>query len=123
MAAKMKFYGISGKILSLLSELYKGTVGHVKINNLLSDPFTVSLRLKQRDLPSPFFFNLYMNDLCSELLQKSSITDSPAFSNTNIPCLLWEDDLVLISKTKKDLQEQIDLLAGYFDNWKLKVKK
>ena len=26
---KMKFYGISGKILSLLSDLYEGTVGHV----------------------------------------------------------------------------------------------
>ena len=82
--AKMKFYGISGKILSLLSDLYKGTVGHVKINNLLSDPFIVSLGLKQGDPPSPFFFNLYMNDFCSELLQKSSIIDSPAFSNTNI---------------------------------------
>ena len=31
MAAKMKFYGISGKILSLLSDLYKGAhVGHVQ---------------------------------------------------------------------------------------------
>ena len=73
------------------------------------------------DPPSPFFFNLYMNDLCSELLRKSSIIDSPVFSNTNIPCLLWADDLVLLSKTKNDLQEQIDILAGYFDNWKLKV--
>ena len=29
-----------------------------------------------------------MNNLCSELLQMSSIIDSPAFSNINIPCLL-----------------------------------
>ena len=72
MAAKMKFYGINGKILSLLSDLYKGTIGH---------------------------FNLYMNDLCSELLQKSSIIDSPAFNFQIqiIPCLLWADDLVLMS--------------------------
>ena len=62
-----------------------------------------------------------MNDLCSELLQKSSIIDSPAFSNTNIPCLLWADDLVLTSKNKKGLQEQIDILEGYLNNWKLKV--
>ena len=64
---KMKLYGISGKILSLLSDLYKGTVGHVKRNNLLSDPFIVSLGLKQADPPSPFLFNLYMNDLKSLL--------------------------------------------------------
>ena len=51
----MKFYEISGKILSLLSDLYRGTVGHVKINNLLSDPFIVSLGLQQGDPPSPFF--------------------------------------------------------------------
>ena len=119
--AKMKFYGISGKILSLLSDLYKGTVGHLKIYNLLSDPFIVSLGLKQEDPSSPFFFNLYMNDLCPELLQKSSIIDSPPFSNTNIFCLLWADDLVLMSKTDKGLQEQIDILVGYSYNWKLKL--
>ena len=64
-----------------------------------------------------------MNDLCSELLQKSLIIYSPAFSNTNIPCLslLLANDLVLLSKTKKGIQEQIDILAGYYDNWKLKV--
>ena len=61
--AKMKFCGISGKILSLLSDLHKGTVGHVKIDNLLSDHFIVSLGLKQGDQTSPFFFNLYMDDL------------------------------------------------------------
>ena len=57
----MKFYGISDKILSLLTDLYKGTEGHVKISNLLSDPFIVSLGLRQGDPSSPFFFNLYMN--------------------------------------------------------------
>ena len=65
--AKMKFYGIGGKILSLLSDLYKRTVGHAKINNLILDPFIVSLGLKQGDPPSPFFLNQNMNDFCSEL--------------------------------------------------------
>ena len=33
--AKMKFYGISGKIPSLSTDVYKGTAEHLKINNLL----------------------------------------------------------------------------------------
>ena len=43
------------------------------------------------------------------------------FKYKYISCLLWADDLVLLSKAKKGLQEQIDILAGYSDNWKLKV--
>ena len=55
MLKQLIFYGISGKILSLLTDLCKRTARHVKISNLLSDPFIVSLELKQGDPPSPFF--------------------------------------------------------------------
>ena len=78
-------------------------------------------RIKTGRSIKSFSLNPFMNDLYSEPLQKSLIIDSPAFSNTNIPCLLWADDLVLMSKTEKGLQEEIDILAGYSDNWKLEV--
>ena len=104
---KIKFCRISGNILSLLSDLYKGTEGRVKIKNLLSDTFIVSQGLKQGNQTSPFWgilsggfcpgdFVLIPNDLCPELLRKPSIIDNPAFSDKNISCLLWGDDLVFM---------------------------
>ena len=33
----------------------------------------VLIGMKQGDPPSPFFFNIYMNDLCSDLLNSNDI--------------------------------------------------
>ena len=38
-----------------------------------------------------------------------------------MPCLVWADDLVLLSITKDGLQKQLDIPAKYSSDWKLKV--
>ena len=47
MLKQLIFYGISGKILSLLTDLCQRTVKHVKISNLLSDFFFFSIDNKK----------------------------------------------------------------------------
>ena len=61
-------------------------------------------------------FNLYINDLI-DTINKNSKTD--IYLNENK--ILYADDLVLISESKEGLQDQINALKQYCDEWKLKI--
>ena len=76
--------------------------------------------MKQGDPPSPFFFNICMNDLCSDLLNNNNI-DIPNISNLAVPCLFWADDLVLMSESKEGLQQHLNVLEKYCKVWKPSV--
>ena len=119
--SKLRSYGIEGKMLNVLHSLYTDTTVHVKINNYMSEAFDILLGVKQGDPPSPFFFNIYMNDLSSDLINSANDSETHKLQEIYLPCLFWADDLVLLSKTKDGLQKQPDILAKYSSDWKLKV--
>ena len=60
---------------SIIKDLYSITNGHVTVDNLMSENFEIKLGVKQGDPPSSFFYNIYMDELCSTLIEKS--TDVP----------------------------------------------
>ena len=45
--------------------------------------------------------------------------DAPTVNSIKIPCLLWADDLVLISAIKEGLQNQLNVVNEYCSDWKL----
>ena len=119
--AKLKTFGIHGKMLSVIEDLYSNTNGHVTVGDCISDNFEINLGVKQGDPPSPFFFNVYMDELCLNLIQmgKDAPPPPPTINSITIPCLFWADDLVLISTTKEDLQNQLNVVNDYCSYWKL----
>ena len=63
-----------------------------------------------------------MNDLCSDLINSANDSETPKLQEKIfVPCLFWADDLVLLSKTKDRLRKQLDILAKYSSDWKLKI--
>ena len=60
MLAKLKTFGIHGKMLNVIEDLYSYTNGHVTVADCISDNFEINLGVKQGDPPSPFFFNVYI---------------------------------------------------------------
>ena len=120
--ARIGSYRINGKILNVLRSLYLNTTtAHVKLGDAISDAIEIMLGVKQRDLPSPLFFNIYMNDLCTELLKSSDNSNMIELRDCTVPCLFWADDLVLISKTKEGPQELPNIFDKYSSDWKMKV--
>ena len=95
---KLKAFGICGKMFDIIENLYLNANGHVTVGGFISDNFEINLGVKQGDPPNPFFFNVYMDELYSDLLQMEQ--DAPTIIDIKIPCLFWADDLVLISTTK-----------------------
>ena len=87
----------------------------------MSEAFDILLGVKQGDSPSPFFFNIYMTDLRSDLINSANDSETPKLQEIFVLYLFWADDLVLLSKTKDGLQKQLDILAKYSSDWKLKV--
>ena len=62
-----------------------------------------------------------MNDPCSDLIISADDSETPKLQKIFVPCPFWANDLVLLSKTKDRLQKQLDILAKYSSDWKLKV--
>ena len=81
--SKLKTFGIEGKMFHIIKDLYSNTNGHVTFDNLVSENFEIKLGVKQGDPPSPFFFNMYMDELCCTLIQNS--TDLHLLNDINVP--------------------------------------
>ena len=62
-----------------------------------------------------------MNDLCTNIMENEKDTDSPNIKDIKVLCLFWADDLILISESKEGLQEHLNILADYCEEWKLRV--
>ena len=80
-------------MLNVIKSLYNDTTAEVKVSDQLSAAFEISLGVKQGGLPSPFFFNIYMNDLCTNIMENEKDTDSLNVKDIKVPCLFWADDL------------------------------
>ena len=115
--SKLKTSGIEGRMFNIIKDLYSSTNGHVTVDNLMSENFEIKLGVNWGDPPSPFFKNMYMDELCFTLIQNS--TDVPLLNDIKVPCIFWADDLFLISTTKEGLQKQINFVDEYCNDWKL----
>ena len=62
---------------------------------------------KQGDNLSPTLFGLCINDLVSDIRNNTIGVDC---ETVQVHCLLYADDLVLISETEDDLQHMLDVL-------------
>ena len=111
-------YSIGGKFLKILKEIYKDNQIFVKLSDGLLQPFTTTISVKQGCVFSPILFNLYIDKICSIFDQSCSPVK---INNTNLNCLLWADDLLLVSETAIGLQNCIDKMQNFYDKLDLKV--
>jgi hypothetical protein len=68
---------------------------------------------------SPTLFNIYINELARALEQSAAFCLS--LIESEVKCLLFADDLVLLSATKEGLQQHLDLMHRFFQTWVLTV--
>ena len=72
--------------------------------------FPVPLGTKQGGVSSPKFFSLYVNDLVSEL-RKHGV--GCHLIRLFVGCVLFADDLALLSPSRRGLQKMIDICSLY----------
>ena len=113
---KLEQLGIKGNFLDIITSIYGSTKVSLSYNSSVSTTFITSIGLKQDDILSAMFFNLFINGL-PMLLEKHSTqseeSEYPELFNTQISSLLFAGDLVIPSFTKNGLQEKLDILEKY----------
>ena len=117
---KLQKAGIGGLFYQIIKEMYinKGTRLAVKVGGYLTPFFQSNIGLRQGDVLSPTLFNLFINDVIS-CFNKSG--DAPKLGDVNMDCLLYADDVVLISQSEKGLQHMVSALEKYCNSWGLTI--
>ena len=99
--------------------MYANTENKVKFPEGLSEAFKSQRGVKQGDVLSPILFNMFINGIVDKL--KSSNANPVTIGNEKINCLLYADDLVLLSSCPNGLQKCLDALQDFCTSWKLEV--
>ncbi len=99
--------------------MYTNNTCAVKIGHMETDFVPKSRWVKQGCSLSPTLFNIYTDELAQSLEQ--SDTPGLTLSDTEIKCLLFADDLILLASPKEALHQQLDHLQNFCQTWALTV--
>jgi len=119
MFVKLLRNGIGGPFYQVIKSMYKSVTASIKCGSLLSDQFNIYRGVKQGDVLSPLLFNIFINDLITPFNNAESCP--PSLLSKKVGCLLYADDLVILSTSKEGLQSSLDHLSSYCKKWKLSV--
>ena len=116
---KLKNQGINGNVYDIIQTIYLEDTVSIKISNKHSTSFKTNRGVRQGCVLSPILFNLFLADL-QPVLDKYG-ENIKIDETVNTSCLLWADDILIISETMAGLQQKLTALQGYCDINKLSV--
>ena len=104
--------GITGNVFNIINSMYSIDRCHIRIGDKMSPSFSVNRGVRQGCVLSPTLFNLFLSDFEPSLVQQNNI-DCIKINDFNMSCMIWADDILLLSETKQGLQNQINFLYEY----------
>ena len=118
----LKEYKIGGHFLKLLQEMYSKNQIFVKVADGLCQPFCSTVGVLQGEVNSPLLFNIFVNKI-SNIFDQSC--DPVRINNTDQNCLLWADDLFVVSQSAHGLQNAINKVSDFYASLglELNIKK
>ena len=88
--------------------MYTNDESAVKVGDKVTHSFNCNTGVKQGCMLSPTLFNIFLHDLHEIFYdEESKLT---VVNNSPVKCLLYADDLVIMSTTQKSLQHQLNEL-------------
>ena len=116
---KLRKLGVSDLFYNLIKNMYSKTQLSVKVDSChLTDNFSSFIGVRQGDNLSPLLYNIFVNDI-----PDTFDTDCCPVSlgTKTLNCLMYADDLILLSESAEGLQESLNKLQVYCNNWGLEV--
>ena len=115
---KLLINKVDGKFYNSVRAMYTGTEASVKLNNSLTKWFPCTSGVKQGDNLSLTLFALFINDLALEL---KSMDCGIKIDNTHICCLLYADDIMLLSENEDNMQRMLNHISIWCRKWRLRI--
>lgn len=109
---------IGGTFLASLRAMYGNVNFAVKTDGKVSEYFKSNLGVKQGCTLSPLLFNLFIADLP---LIFDHNCDPAILNDSKLSCLMFADDLIIMSQSASGLQNSLNNLEKYCTEWGLEV--
>ena len=118
---KILSYGLFYKMLSKGISSYTGTVSRLKSavlwNSGIGECFPISCGVRQGGVLSPHLFAYYTDDLIDDVKRSGyGIYKGSLF----LGCILYADNIILLSGSCYGLQQMVDICANYGRQWNIK---
>lgn len=118
--SKLNKIGVNNHFLKVIRDMYTKTKLCLKTNEGLTNDFISQIGVRQGDPLSPTLFKIYVNDIVDSL--KNTDNTTPVnIGEIKINCLLYADDIILISRTKSGLQKCLDTIHTFSKRWHMPV--
>ena len=106
---KLKSYGLSGQIFSLISSFLSNRRLRVVLDDESSQEYPVNVGVPQGSILGPTIFLLYINDLPADVICNIAIyaDDTTLYSKCDQSSDLWQQ-LELASELESDLRDTVD---------------
>ena len=114
---KLLLLGIGGNFYNSVKSIYKNTKYSVKLKQGTTAYFDSHRGVRQGCNLSPQLFNIFVDGICN----KVNTFDPVDLNGSNFNCILYADDLLLLSTSHEGLQKGIDAIQNYCQNWQLKI--
>ena len=118
MFQKLLDIGITGKFYDIIKFIYEGDQVCIKLNDLVTPAIRTMMGVRQGCVLSPLLFNIYMADFPSSLSENIGVQLAEGI---NINCILWADDIILLSDSEHGLSQLLTELNEYSDLNQLKI--
>ena len=104
-------------MIRIIENMYRTTEYGVKCQGGIPPFFSSSVGVRQDCNLSPTLFNIFIDDI------RNIITGIKGFrvGEKEVNFLLYADDLIVVCKSGKDLQNCLDRLERYTETWNLGV--
>ena len=120
MIHKLQTEGIKGKFLKVIKSMYSSIRSCEMVNqNTMTESSLCNKGIRQGDGLSPVLFSLFMTDLPEYF----RVHNCPGVKsgNQSLNCLMYADDLLVISNSPGGLQQSLNVIYKHAQEWKLKV--
>ena len=118
MKIKLLKIGVGTLFYNIIKRMYEVSKSCIRIQNSTTEFFPIKLGVKQGDNLSPNLFKIFINDL-PDYLQNSP--DPILLNGKPLNCLLYADDIILVSTSAHGLQTKLAILEKYCNDWCLTV--
>ena len=110
--------GVRGKMWRMIREMYRTVQSSVLVDGEQTEMFELNTGVRQGCVMSPVLFSFFINGLAKEINKR---TKGICVGDRKVRLLMYADDIVLMSETKRDLQNMLDVVTTYSKKWRFRL--